>query len=188
MPRKNIIIAILIFLAGAATAAGIFLWREKYTRPPYITPKGISSPIASFEECANAGNPVMESYPRQCRANGVTFAENIGNELEKSNLIQIAFPRPNARVSSPLEITGQARGNWFFEASFPIELRNDAGNIITTGIAQAQDEWMTENFVPFKATLEFSTTAKHGTLVLKKDNPSGLPEYDDALIVPITFP
>jgi hypothetical protein len=33
--------------------------------------------ITSFEECVNAGNPVMESYPRQCRANGQTFAEFI---------------------------------------------------------------------------------------------------------------
>lgn len=24
--------------------------------------------INNFEDCVNAGNPVMESYPRQCRA------------------------------------------------------------------------------------------------------------------------
>ncbi len=33
---------------------------------------------SSFEECVAAGNPVMESYPRQCMANGRTFTENIG--------------------------------------------------------------------------------------------------------------
>jgi hypothetical protein len=26
--------------------------------------------ITDFESCASAGNPVMESYPRQCKANG----------------------------------------------------------------------------------------------------------------------
>lgn len=31
--------------------------------------------ITNFEECAAAGNPVMESYPRQCRAGGRTFVE-----------------------------------------------------------------------------------------------------------------
>ncbi|MBW3017285.1 hypothetical protein KY316_02845 [Candidatus Woesearchaeota archaeon] len=31
--------------------------------------------ITNFDECAAAGNPVMESYPRQCRANGQTFVE-----------------------------------------------------------------------------------------------------------------
>ncbi|MCX6740308.1 MAG: hypothetical protein NTZ49_03710 [Candidatus Parcubacteria bacterium] len=31
--------------------------------------------ITDFKSCAAAGNPVMESYPRQCRANGQTFTE-----------------------------------------------------------------------------------------------------------------
>ncbi len=33
--------------------------------------------ISNFEECAAAGNPVMESYPRQCRANGVLYVEQV---------------------------------------------------------------------------------------------------------------
>tara|TARA_Y100000310_G_scaffold70474_1_gene66161 strand:- start:20551 stop:20733 length:183 start_codon:yes stop_codon:yes gene_type:complete len=35
------------------------------------------SEITNFEECAAAGNPIMESYPRQCRANGITFVEEV---------------------------------------------------------------------------------------------------------------
>jgi hypothetical protein len=31
--------------------------------------------INSFESCAAAGNPVMESYPRQCNADGNVFVE-----------------------------------------------------------------------------------------------------------------
>ncbi|MBD3259126.1 hypothetical protein GF371_00685 [Candidatus Woesearchaeota archaeon] len=34
-------------------------------------------PISNFEECAAAGNPVMESYPRQCSAGGRTFVEEV---------------------------------------------------------------------------------------------------------------
>jgi hypothetical protein len=33
--------------------------------------------INNFEDCIAAGNPAMESYPRQCRANGKTFVEEI---------------------------------------------------------------------------------------------------------------
>src|SRR3989338_10780006 len=36
-----------------------------------------SSPVANFEECVKAGNPVMESYPRQCNHNGQNFVEEI---------------------------------------------------------------------------------------------------------------
>jgi hypothetical protein len=34
-------------------------------------------PVTSFEECVAAGNPVMESYPRQCRHGDQTFTEII---------------------------------------------------------------------------------------------------------------
>jgi len=33
--------------------------------------------ITSFEECAEAGFPIMESYPRQCNADGMNFVEDI---------------------------------------------------------------------------------------------------------------
>ena len=38
--------------------------------------------INSFEECAEAGNPIMESYPRQCRADDQTFTEEIDEPIE----------------------------------------------------------------------------------------------------------
>jgi hypothetical protein len=40
--------------------------------------------ITDFEECVEAGNPIMESYPRQCSANGRTFTEMlIGGERDE---------------------------------------------------------------------------------------------------------
>ena len=147
--------------------------------------------VTSFEECVAAGNPVMESYPRQCRAGEKSFTEFIGNELEKTNMIRIDAPRPNQTVSSPLTITGTARGNWYFEASFPVVLTDWDGKIIAQGIARAKGDWMTTEFVPFEATLTFATDknaySNKGTLILKKDNPSGLPKNDDALEIPVLF-
>jgi hypothetical protein len=145
--------------------------------------------VASFEDCVAAGNPVMESYPRQCRHGKQTFVENIGNELEKANLIRLHRPRPNIVIKSPLVIEGTARGYWFFEADFPVTLVDKEGKIVAQGIATAQEEWMTQEFVPFHALLEFELPAykNSGTLILHKDNPSGLLEHDDALRVPVFF-
>ena len=50
-------------------------------------PIELENKIIDFESCVLAGNPVMESYPRQCRSNEKTFVEII----EKSNQIQIYF-------------------------------------------------------------------------------------------------
>jgi len=117
-----------------------------------------------------------------------TFTENIGNASKLYDLIIVDSPRPNQTVKSPLTITGQARGSWFFEASFPIVIVDANNNELGRGVAQAQGDWMTENFVPFGAVLEFDTPqTSAGFLILKKDNPSGLPENDRQLIVPVKF-
>ena len=146
------------------------------------------SEITNFEECAATGNPIMESYPPRCSASGQTFTQDIGNELDYSDLIQITNPRPNQVITSPLAITGQARGYWFFEASFPVKLLDENGNMLAVAIATARDEWMTEEFVAFEAELEFDAPAgKNGTLILEKDNPSGLPQNADELRIPVKF-
>ena len=110
------------------------------------------------------------------------------NPAEKPDLIKVDFPLPNQEISSPLSVTGQARGYWFFEASFPVRLLDGNGKEIALKPAEAQDDWMTEEFVPFKAVLEFKMpSSDFGTLILEKDNPSGLPEKADELRVPVRF-
>src|SRR5690606_9479926 len=105
------------------------------------------------------------------------------NEVEisaKDDLIRITTPKPGDTITSPLTITGEARGVWFFEGDFPIVLQDSNGEVVAEYYASAQGEWMTEDFVPFKSTLVFEnpeTTNNKGTLILKKDNPSGLPEH-----------
>ncbi|PIR59699.1 MAG: hypothetical protein COU68_04200, partial [Candidatus Pacebacteria bacterium CG10_big_fil_rev_8_21_14_0_10_45_6] len=109
-------------------------------------------------------------------------------ERELDDLIRVTTPQTDAAVASPLTVTGEARGTWYFEADFPVELLDAAGVVIAQGIAQAQGSWMTEEFVPFEVTLTFDTpTNDNGTLVFKKNNPSGLPENDNELRLPVIF-
>lgn len=91
------------------------------------------------------------------------------------------------QVTSGVEISGEARGTFFSEGVFPAELRDQNGAILAQANAAADGEWMTEDFVPFRVTFTFTTTATNGVLVLKKDNPSGLPEQDEKLEIPVTF-
>ncbi len=146
--------------------------------------------INTFEECVEAGNPILESYPEQCiTKDGRTFIHDIGNELDKLDLIRIQNPRPGTTISSPLIITGEARGYWFFEANFPVLLINSSGMILAEGFATTKDDWMTEEFIFFEAQLEFEDIngTKSGRLFLKNANVSGLPENEDALEIPIKF-
>lgn len=111
------------------------------------------------------------------------------NLSEKENLIRVDAPAPGGVVTSPLVMTGDARGTWYFEASFPVELQDADGNVIAQSYAQAQGEWMTEDFVPFASTMTFTVPSgvTEGVVYLRKDNPSGLPEYDDAAYFPVSF-
>lgn len=103
-------------------------------------------------------------------------------------LIHVNAPLEQAVVTSPLVVTGEARGSWYFEASFPVKLLDGNGTVLAQVPAHAQSDWMTTSFVPFTATLTFSKPAMStGTLVLKKDNPSDMREHDDSISVRVRF-
>lgn len=101
------------------------------------------------------------------------------------NMIKLDLVKPGVTVLPKFIVSGEARGPWFFEASFPVEVLDKDGSRIAQGIAQAQGEWMTEEFVPFRAEVNVGDYSGPATLVLKKDNPSGEAERDASLSVPI---
>lgn len=115
----------------------------------------------------------------------VFISDETKNDL--ADQIQVTSPQPNDLVNSPLEIQGQAVGYWFFEASFPVVLIDDSRNVIAQGYIETTEDWMTEDFVNFSGELEFETTANEGYLILKNDNPSGLPEKSKQIEIPVMF-
>lgn len=118
--------------------------------------------------------------------------ENIltNQPIEDKNVkIIIDSPKANDLISNPLEISGRARGAWYFEASFPIKLLDENKKVIATAIAQAESNWMTEDFVPFKAEINFiSDKDQNGTLAFMNDNPSGLQENQELVELPVRIP
>jgi hypothetical protein len=101
--------------------------------------------------------------------------------------IVVSYPDDNQEVSSPVKISGKARGSWFFEGSFPIQLVDINGNILGTSIATSSEDWMTAEFINFNSELSFekSTSTRRAVLVLKKDNPSGILDFDQSVFVPV---
>jgi len=99
--------------------------------------------------------------------------------------IVVSYPEDNQEVLSPIKISGKARGNWFFEGSFPIQLVDTNGNTLGTSIATSSEDWMTTEFINFNSELSFekSTSTRRAVLVLKKDNPSGISDFDQSVFV-----
>ena len=126
-----LLVTVMVLLAACTPAGQLQPTAVPTPSPSPLSPTPTTFPVNSFLDCVAAGFPVMESYPRQCATeDGRSFTEDIGNELEKLDLIRIDAPRPNATVSSPLTIQGEARGTWFFEADFPVVLTDWDGKII----------------------------------------------------------
>jgi len=109
-------------------------------------------------------------------------------EEGKKEGILISSPKTNEKIKSPWKIEGQARGFWYFEAQFPVDLYDAYNNFLGRAILRAKDDWMTENFVPFEGELSFSPPAtSSGTLKFLSDNPSGLPENQKVFEVQVQF-
>lgn len=136
--------------------------------------------------------PVVESFIRQCKTpDGRTYAEEIMPEVTykntSSNRIVVNTPFPGAVVGKEFKVTGKAWG-FYFEASFPVKVLDKDGKVIFAGPAQAQSDWMVDAFVPFSIDVKVPNTyIGPATLVLEKDNPSGLPEHEGCMSFPITI-
>lgn len=144
--------------------------------------------FASILSCNNNAEKRKEKSPVP------NPSEEVSEEIPKTkndtlkDLIQITQPLSGQNISSPLKIEGIARGYWFFEASFGIELTDENYQKITETYATALGEWMTEDWVPFESTLTFSTLkSKNGYLIFHKANPSGLEEHKMSDTLKIRF-
>ena len=182
MTYRRVVALAVALLAVAAGAVWLVQQRE---RPADVT---------SFQECVEAGYEVTGSPPRRCHTpDGREFAETIDDWTADDGAatdprVRVSSPRPNAVVSSPLTVRGDARGSWYFEAIFSVRLVDGHGDEIATAAAQATDEWMTDTFVPFETSLSFqrpSTGA--GVLVLERSNPSGLASSAAQVVIPVLF-
>ena len=108
----------------------------------------------------------------------------------KSDLIVVDTPAFGAAISSPLAISGKARGMWYFEGSFPVTIVDDRGTVLGEGVATAQGECTTEDFLPFTGSIAFTASVSDmtsGKVIFHKDNPSGLPENDGVFEIPVQF-
>lgn len=188
--RTFFTVLILLIVAGVGIAGVYMITRQEEAA---VLPE-----VLSFADCEAAGYPVMESYPRQCMTpDGRTFAEEptqeeltalIAYENASADMIVITNPTPGAVTGKEFTVMGEARGNWYFEASFPIEVVSATGTVIATGIAEAQSDWMTTEFVPFTADIKVPESyIGEATLILRNDNASGLPENARSASFPFTI-
>lgn len=125
----------------------------------------------------------------QLPPDNVVGAKILQPTMSADGHLGVTAPQAGALIASPATIIGTITdGGWFFEGSFPVKIVDSNGAVIGRGVAQAQSDWTSTSSVPFTAIVQFS--APHGatgTVVLSKDNPSGAPQNDLSLTIPVRF-
>lgn len=97
--------------------------------------------------------------------------------------VSVQKPQPNEPVTSPFLIAGEAPGTWFFEGQMTAEIQNEQGLVLATIPLTAEGNWMTEELVAFSGTASYpeKDVGDQIILVIKNDNPSGLPENEKSV-------
>ena len=116
-----------------------------------------------------------------------TVDQNSSSTAEGNMPIIVNNITDNQTVSNPIKIFGKARGNWYFEATFPVELVDTDGNILALTTARAETDWATTSFVDFTAELDYKKSASttRALIILSNDNPSGNPELSKSIFIPV---
>jgi len=105
-----------------------------------------------------------------------------------STSVYISAPLSGATVGKTFTVSGTAPNGWYFEATFPIQVRDPNDNLIGSGQGHAQSDWTVAGPVAFTASITLDGTyTGPADLILLRDNPSGLPENSDEVTMPITI-
>lgn len=97
-----IILVVVIGLIGG-TGYSVYKAQKKKESP--------KSAITNFDECVAAGNPVMESYPEQCAADGKTFSntQQTVSDGSKTTVVsgkgafEVTFPDGMGDIIKPMD-------------------------------------------------------------------------------------
>lgn len=135
----------------------------------------------TFNECGTTCAPDADICADVC-----AYTCELAGDGAQETGVRIIQPQSSAVATSPLRVSGEARGSWFFEGALPVRLANASGHIIARANATSSENWMTENYIPFSAVLYFSVQERQeGRLIIAKDNPSGLPHNEAEVRIPV---
>lgn len=195
MTKKIIIKLVILVILGAGFGVWHFLNQDTNSEQvPEDKPVACTADAKLCPNGSSVGREAPDCQFAKCPQEPV--AEDVSESIDsKADEIVLDNPPAGSYIASPLSIAGEARGPWFFEANFTVLLVDWDGRIVAEHYVTADEDWMSEDFVPFSSELEFTSPyqagdpdfMKRGTLILQKANPSGLSDNSDALEIPVYF-
>lgn len=183
------LLTILIMIGiGLAAVAATYIWQHNKVTSLNNQIASQNSQIASLNNQISSLNGQVTKTCQGPQAAGGANCSQYTYTSPKGVSILVFEPAKNSTLSSPVAVIGEVPGNWSSEAQFPVQLKDSNGNVIAKATANVLGNWQTSRLVPFSAQLTYSTSPSgSGTILLQKDNPSGLSQNADSVSIPIKF-
>lgn len=181
-------ILLVVVVAAAASFVTYALQRRQVT--------DLNSKVSSLNTRINSQNSQIATLTAQLskacqpapQANANPECVGYAYQSAKGVTVSVFSPIKNAAVVSPVAVLGEVPGNWSFEAQFPVQLKNGKGDTVAQATAHVLGNWQTTALVPFSVQLTYTTAQTgNGSIVLQKDNPSGLTQNEDSVSIPVHF-
>jgi hypothetical protein len=176
--KKFIIILIIVLVIVAGALYGYFYYVK--SRAP--------KDILTFEDCANAGNLVVNTNPRECHTKkGQLYIEE-DNHVALADYIEVTSPKPYDVVSSPFKVEGKAKGIWYGNNRLTIKLVDQNQRVIMEKSVFALSDVSNDAMVPFVAAVDFhAANLTRGQLLIEKVSLVNIPGKNGPLIIPVKF-
>ena len=109
--------------------------------------------------------------------------------VTKTNKDLVSFSLiSGSTVSGKLEIMGAIAGGYFNEGSMPVTILDADKKILKITSATAKSDWTTAAPILFTSALDFTGLPKGPAFIeLHNDNPSGMPQNDKSILIPIVI-
>lgn len=192
MASLNLLLVTCIALVVAGVVFGVtYHWQHDQVNSLSRTTTGLNSQISVLNQrvmIANQQISTLLNKPCQQLSSIQPVCQGYDYTSVKGVSVLIFTPVKNTVIASPVGIIGEIPGSWSFEAQFPVQLKDGTGHIVTQVQANVLGNWQTNQLQPFSARLVYTDKLSgNGSVVLKKDNPSGLPANDDSITIPVRF-
>lgn len=170
------LVVTIVVLVGAGATYAAYMWQQ-------ATITDLHNQVSTLQSQVNKSCPSETTQPTMMQT-----CPSYSYKSAKGVEAIIYTPGESDTLSSPVGIVGKVPGNWSFEAQFPVKLLDSKGNVVAQAPATVLGTWQTTTLEPFSVQLTYSShPTGTGTLVLQKDNPSGLPSNDDSISISVHF-
>ncbi len=176
--RRFVIVLLIIAVIAAGTLFG-YSW--------YVKSK-VPKNILTFEDCANAGNLVVDTNPRECHTPTGTFYVEEDNHVALKDYIEVTDPKPYSVITSPFKVEGKARGSWYGNNRLTIKLLDSNQKLLVEKSVFALSDTSSDVMVPFVAAVDFrGDNLDRGKLLIEKVSLVDIPGKNGPLTIPIRF-